>query len=88
MSANVTAPDARPTQSAALLQLLRNAGPEGVSAIEALRWLGIYRVGARIFQLRQAGYVIRTERRNHETAVYHLETARDRVWAGGPELVP
>jgi hypothetical protein len=48
---------------------------DSLSALDALRYLGIYRAGARIYELRQAGYVITATRKGHETAVYHLETA-------------
>jgi Helix-turn-helix domain len=89
MSANVTAPNDRPTQVRVLLRMLREAGSEGVSAHDALYREGIARPAARVWQLKQAGFVIRTgPRKAGEMARYFLEPARDRVWAGGPELVP
>jgi hypothetical protein len=57
-----------------MLMLLTEAGTEGVSALDALRRIGCYRAGARVFQLRQAGHHIRTERKARQTATYVLET--------------
>jgi hypothetical protein len=60
----------RATQNAALLNALRS-GP--VSALDALRHLGIYRCGARVWDLRKMGYNITTTRRHGHVAVYKLE---------------
>jgi hypothetical protein len=68
-------PDVQPPQTRAMLALLTEAGTEGVSALDALRRIGCYRAGARVFQLRQAGHSIRTERKARMTARYFLETA-------------
>ena len=46
------------------LYLLRKH-PEGVSALTALDEIGSFRLGARVFELREAGYVI--ERKWKET---------------------
>lgn len=46
-------------QTAACLRLLREK-PEGVTAIDALSAVGSFRLAARIWELRQAGFVIRS----------------------------
>jgi hypothetical protein len=53
--------------------MLQAAGDDGVSSLQALRLAGIYRAGARIYQLRQEGWAIRTIRHNHRVATYMLE---------------
>ena len=65
-------PDAMPAQTRAMLDLLRARGPEGVSALDALRVIGCYRPAARVWQLKRAGYVITTTRKRGQTAVYRL----------------
>ena len=65
----------RPTQNRVMLAMLQSAGDHGVSALEALRRAGIYRAGARVFELRKLGHSIRTERKARMTARYYLETA-------------
>jgi hypothetical protein len=60
-------------QTRDLLRLLQARSPEGVSALDALFQLHIYRAGARVFELRREGYNVRTERKAGETAVYFLE---------------
>ncbi len=67
--------DARPSQAVALLALLQEAGPDGVSAIQILRWLGCYRAAARVWELKQQGHNIRTIRQPGRCATYVLETA-------------
>ena len=68
----ITAARLRP-QTAALLSLLQARGSEGVSALDVLRVVHSYRAGARVFELRQAGYQIRTERHAGKTATYFFE---------------
>ena len=53
-------------QTAALLRLLR-AHPEGVTPLDVWRVLHSYRAGARVYELRRAGYDVRTS----------LETSED-----------
>jgi len=46
-----------------------------ITPIEALNMFGIYRLGARIFDLREAGWNIKTEKPSNpkdEYAVYHV----------------
>jgi Helix-turn-helix domain len=61
-------------QTRAMLAMLFGRDEQGLSALDALRLLGCYRAGARVYELRKAGFNIRTERRHGETAVYFLET--------------
>lgn len=49
------------SQNEALLRLLRRAGPEGVTALEALREVGTLRLASRVFDLRAAGHEVQTE---------------------------
>jgi hypothetical protein len=66
----------RQTQNERVLYYLRRARRYyngGVSALELLSWAGVYRAGARIYDLRKLGYSIRTVRRPDKTAVYFLE---------------
>ena len=65
----------RPTQTKLVLALLQAAGDQGVSALTLLKVAGVYRAGARIYELRQAGHQIRTERKARQTARYYLEVA-------------
>lgn len=62
-------------QNQLMLQWLQHRGERGVAAYEALTMLGIYRAGARVWDLRRAGYHIRTIRHRNRTAVYVLEEA-------------
>lgn len=59
--------------TAAVLRLLRDR--ETVSGIDALRELGVYRLGARIFELRQAGFDITCDR-STGYGVYRLRETR------------
>jgi hypothetical protein len=59
----------RETQNAELLAALRR-GP--VNALEALHELGIYRCGARVYDLRKRGYDIRMRRESGHVATYWL----------------
>ena len=74
-------PSGRARQNRKLLRQLRlnrviGIGErKGISALEALEYLGIYRCGARVYDLRRAGYQIRTERHHNQTARYFLEDA-------------
>jgi hypothetical protein len=43
-----------------LLRLLRQRGEQGVTPIDAWRMLGSYRCGARVYELRKAGYPVTT----------------------------
>jgi hypothetical protein len=60
-------------QSRAMLLALSRRGEAGVSAMDALFELHIYRAGARVYELRREGFAIRTERRTGQTATYFLE---------------
>jgi hypothetical protein len=71
LSLSLDAPHFKP-QTLAALALLQ-AHPEGVSALDFLRAIGVYRAGARVMELRQAGWLIRTERKAGATATYFLE---------------
>lgn len=48
-------------QTEAILRLLRIRGGVGLTPLEALREVGSFRLAARIADLRDAGYDIRTE---------------------------
>lgn len=61
------------TQCERLLRALKAAGTQGVTAMQALDQGGMYRAGARVFELRKRGYKITTERRPGMTARYRLE---------------
>jgi hypothetical protein len=69
LSLSLDTPALKP-QTRALLEELRK-GP--VSSLDCLRVVGSYRASARVMELRQAGYLIRTERKAGQTAVYFLE---------------
>lgn len=47
--------------AAAVLRLLRSRGPDGVTPAEARRAVGCDRLAARVLELREAGYPIRSE---------------------------
>jgi biotin operon repressor len=64
--------DGRATQTETVLTILEERGDAGVSAIELDRRFGIYRAGARIFELRQQGYRIETKTEHGKTAHYRL----------------
>ncbi len=67
-------------QTEAVLTALQAAFPGPVSAISIDRDLGIYRAGARVYELRQLGYAIETKTRHGCTAEYRL-IARE-AWTG------
>lgn len=48
------------TQNAQLLNMLIRAGTEGITPIDALREAGVFRLAARVFDLRKEGHVIAT----------------------------
>ena len=48
-------------QSQAVLDLLRER-PEGITPLQALSEVGTYRLAARVWELRAAGYNVETER--------------------------
>lgn len=50
----------KPAQEARVLALLRERGEHGITPISALREVGTFRLGARIFNLRAAGHNIET----------------------------
>jgi ribosomal protein L37AE/L43A len=56
----MTTANSSPTQCEALLEYLRN-NETGITALEALRHLGIGRLAARVFELRRDGYKIKDE---------------------------
>jgi hypothetical protein len=60
------------TQREVVLTILSERGEEGVTAIELDRRFGIYRAGARVYDLRQEGYVIQTVNAHGKTARYIL----------------
>jgi hypothetical protein len=64
--------DGSATQNETVLAILRERGDDGVSAIELDRRFGIYRAGARIFDLRREGYLIHTKTEHGKTAHYTL----------------
>lgn len=45
----------------AVLDLLRQQGPHGVTPLDALASVGSFRLGARIWELKSLGYDIETE---------------------------
>lgn len=47
-------------QTAAVLRLLRER-PQGITAIDALAAVGSFRLAARVWELRRAGYVIKSK---------------------------
>lgn len=53
------------TQELRLLELLRAQGEDGVTPLEALEHVGSFRLGARVYDLRRAGYNIETH--HHRT---------------------
>ena len=61
-----------PTQKERVLEMLQNYGPEGVSALEMLRF-GIYRAAARVSELREDGWTIHTINEHGKTATYVLK---------------
>jgi hypothetical protein len=62
----------RDTQAKLLLRSLKGAREQGVSAYEAFMHMGIYRCGARVYDLKRQGHTITTERRPGKTAIYRL----------------
>jgi hypothetical protein len=63
----------KPSQCERLLSALKAAGPRGVTGMQALDQGGMYRCGARIYDLKKLGYNITTEKRYGMTARYRLE---------------
>lgn len=59
-----------PTQTGAVLALLKARGPQGVTALEALDELGVMRLAARIDDLRREGWEIDTIREQHNGRRY------------------
>ena len=49
------------SQAARLLDYLKKH-PRGLTPLDGLRWLGTFRLAARIYELRSQGHPIRTER--------------------------
>lgn len=68
-----------------VLELLRNRGKAGVTSLEALTALGCFRLGARIWELREAGYDVRSETvktaggKHISRYVLHEQTRLDRI---------
>jgi len=63
------------TQSDRILNILQERGSEGVTNVELNRDLGIYRYGARIFDLRRAGY--RIDSRQLRTGLWRFTLLRE-----------
>ena len=70
--------NAKPAKWERLLKALKAAGPQGVSGMQALDQGGMYRAGARVYELRKMGYSISTELRPGMTALYRLESTAPR----------
>ena len=71
------------SQNAELLRLLRAAGPDGVTPLDALRAVGTMRLAARVLELRARGHDIETVvTGNHATYVLHERPA---VYAGSQQ---
>jgi len=69
-------PSERARQNRNLLGMLRKRAEVGAGVGPITAWEGgIYRLSARILELRKAGYAIRTERRPNRLATYFLEDA-------------
>lgn len=49
------------TDNQAVLRLLRARGESGLTPLDALREVGTFRLGARIWDLRESGHLIETE---------------------------
>lgn len=83
-----------PTQCQALLRYLRE-NPDGITSLEALRELGIGRLAARVFELREQGYritdeLIRLDNGKHVSR-YRLAASAVKVWKCtkcGTKVVP
>lgn len=67
------------TQTEAVLALLRTRGPRGLTALDALGELGVFRLAARVLELHAAGYritsTIETLPNGKRIARYRLEEA-------------
>lgn len=76
------------TQAERLLELLRERGDAGVTPLLALDRIGSFRLGARIYDLKQAGHTITSERVRTAggaiVAKYVLVEARPWVQLGLP----
>lgn len=66
----------------AVLELLR-ANPGGVTQLDALYDVGTFRLGARVYELREAGYDVETE---WITTPTHKRVARYRLNEGPKQL--
>jgi hypothetical protein len=55
------AEDAKVTQQQLVLEMLREAGSIGITALDALRHAGCFRLASIIHRLRRDGYIILTE---------------------------
>ena len=53
-------------QNQIVLRMLRHAGRKGITAFDGLR-RNVFRLGARIWDLRESGYHIRTIKESHGT---------------------
>ena len=53
-------------QNQIVLRMLRHAGRKGITAFDGLR-RNVFRLGARIWDLRESGYPIRTIQESHGT---------------------
>jgi hypothetical protein len=53
-------------QNQIVLRMLRHAGRKGITAFDGLR-RNVFRLGARIWDLRESGYPIRTIKESHGT---------------------
>jgi hypothetical protein len=69
-------PSERARQNTALLKGLRERAGRGAGVGAWTAWsMGIYRLSARVYDLRLMGHSIRTEKRPGQTATYFLEDA-------------
>ena len=57
------------TQAIQVLQLLKKK-PQGLTSMDAWSALGVTRLAARIFELRNSGHVIRTQPERTKNATY------------------
>ena len=65
-------PDFAATQPDEILRLLREAGPRGVSKAYLIFEKRFTQCGARVFELQQMGYAIRSEQRDGERFVTYI----------------
>lgn len=76
------------TQRDQVLALLKSRGTEGISAIELDRKFGIYRAAARVMELRELGWRIKTIKSPNKTALYILPPTTREVDLGNGFLQP